>query len=37
MQTKLLGIISVGFDVADQQIFFFLHLSVTGEKKIGIK
>jgi hypothetical protein len=29
---KLLGIISVGFDITDQVLFRFLHLSDTGEK-----
>jgi hypothetical protein len=29
---KLLGIISVGFDVTDQLLTRFLHLSITGEK-----
>jgi hypothetical protein len=33
---KLLGIISVGFNVTDQLMFMFLHSSDTGEK-MGVK
>jgi hypothetical protein len=29
---KLLGIIGVGFEVTDQQLFRYFHSSVTGEK-----
>jgi hypothetical protein len=32
MQTKLFGIISVGFDITDQLPIRFLHLSDIGEK-----
>jgi hypothetical protein len=31
---KLLGIISVGFDVTDQLLSRFLHSSDTGDKKV---
>jgi hypothetical protein len=32
LRLKLLGIISVGFDVTDQLLIRFLHSSDTGEK-----
>jgi Holliday junction resolvasome RuvABC ATP-dependent DNA helicase subunit len=34
--TKLLGIISVGFDIIDQLLIRYLHSSETGEK-MGIQ
>jgi hypothetical protein len=32
MYVKLLGVISVGFDVADQLLIRFFHSSDTGQK-----